>query len=330
MFGGLLLVSAIFNVVYGEYTWCEDLSTHHGELRSYDEPSTCFEANNTGNFMDASSCLGWSMNLFMYCDDLTIRSFALDTCLQNMGDDGTLQFQPCIPNSNDQLWGVGTEGDFIDDYGVTQVKVAFRSFYDNNCLWGPINGRLQTNACNLNDQMYFFFRTKGEVTRSGYMVSNENRYQCVQIDTSSPSLVKVVDVITKPCGPGNVANDSVDVWDLYETGELVNSGNGCCMNWNWNHTGSHIDGELFTDACDYGNDKVWRTLGGIRVGHFYQGTNSLCMSCAYNLNCNVNGTDGVFCGTVSTSACSNVESQRFLFVTDDWTPVRVTSKHRDL
>jgi len=273
------------------------------------------------------------MNQFMYCNDLTIRSYVNGLCLQNGGGGGNLFFSECISQSNNQLWDREAREEFIDDYGITQTKLAFSSHFDGNCMWGPNNsGYLQGHACNQDQQMYFFFRTKGGSIRSGYMVSQLDTNQCLQANTSDPN-GKIVDVITRPCGPGQ-QDEVYDVakWNFHESGEIVNNANGCCLNTYWNHDGTHIDGELFTDACDYVSTTTWRTLG-FEDGSFeyYQNIQTgFCMIVAFNLYCNVNATDGNFCGSVTTSACTDVKTQRFEFLSDDWNPVQVTSTHGEL
>jgi len=313
MFGGLLLASAIFNLVHGaEYAWCEDLS-YHGELRPVLTPNSCFTEASKKNYFATEWCYGYGIQQFMYCLDGTIRNYRWGNCLN--AADGWLKFWPCS-GANSQLWDVFDEGDWDDPYGISQTVLSFRTRSNGLCLWGPVHdGKryyMQTHTCESVNEVLFFFRNRGKVIHSGFIKSQWNNL-CLVPDTRDDTSDKIVDVFAGSCV--EYAGES-SLFDMYETGEIRNTESSCCLN----PYGTLYDHNIYDDVCDYTEKRLWETLEGNDDGDFVHLKNRESGECM-----EIRGEKGINLFKVHTKPCFDTPKQRFAFVSDD-----LTSTHDEL
>jgi len=302
----LLLLSHFFSLVSGG-ALCQD-PLYYGEFRPVQSPSRCL--GTADNHLVISECKGWSDQIHMYCSDGTFRNDRSKFCLQ-ANSKGNLQYYACevLPEVPDyQKWSVYTKEDFVDDFGISQTKLSFKSQKDDSCMWLSSSSQwpgteTQTHSCDKDSSlMYFFFRSKGRLLQSGYMRNQADSTKCVEAEGGN----KDANVGTHTCN-----GTPKQTWKYYESGELVNVASGCCMGGYGTEAG--MNSNLGAGACDYHNDERWDTPEAYADGNHlgYRNLQSnLCMD--------VVATTGF--GNMVIYTCELRSDQRFEWVSENWTP----------
>jgi len=302
----LLFLSHFFSLVSGG-ALCDPI--YHGEFRPFLSPSRCL-GTPIDNQMVIGECHGLSDQIHMYCSDGTFRNSVSGFCLQ-ANERTRLQYYACVvlPEIPDyQKWSVYTKEHFVDDYGISQTKLSFRSHKDDTCMWLSSDSlwpgtETQTHRCETQwPAMYFFFRSKGRLLQYGYLRNQADETQCV----TDKGRYTGGNVVAQTCD-----GTHWQTWKYYESGELVGLASGCCINPEGSQASMYSN--IATGACDYWDDERWDTPEEYADGNYlgYRNLKSnLCMDVA--------GTDGS--GEMLVYTCELRSDQRFEWVSANWTP----------
>lgn len=278
MIGGLLLVSTIFYLVHADSP-CED-PIYSGELRPASNVQWCLTPSGQDKMtIGKTECLGYSDYLYVYCKDHTLRSSKYNTCLTYIGSQFA-ELLDCDAANPNQQFAVVDGGIAIDPFGVNQTKLGFQLKGSDLCFWGPVEScclhlswSLKFELCDYSSDMnYFFFRNKGKLIYQGNLRNLYDPSKCVWA-LGDPSNDKKVYLEVGNCN----TNTNYDWW-MYETGEIVNHGNGVCMQ-------PKKDGSkgqyLMTEACDYNPTTQWSMPEEYHNPPYWQFQNQYSLNCFY-------------------------------------------------
>jgi len=310
MVGGLLFVWALCNLVHGDSDPLCQAPILYGEFRFwfYENRATCFNVDTPHDHrMKVSDCLGYTANLFKYCQDGTFRSVAEGTCAVS---NAWVQFLACDQSDEKQLWDKIYVGTDTDKFGIKQNIFQFKSRSSGLCMMGPEGQKVGKHdisyyvipfECQPDTLGRFFFRSKGELMQSGYLVNQAYPWQCISVE-GNPSIDKVMNIESLTCQPDH----STMRWDFYETGELVNQASGCCL-----VSYENSPSTLKSDACGYSYYNTWTTPEEYADGNFLMFRNKGSGECA---------DIAAGSGAMKTSICGELPGKRFEWQSDEWTP----------
>jgi len=301
-----MLLSLIFSLASGGALCQEPI--YYGELRPRKTPMRCLGTDD--NKLILSECKGWTDQIHMYCGDGTFRNYRSKFCLQ-ANEYNRLQYYACevlpeIPAK--QKWSVSIKGDWVDDFGISQKILSFKSLKDDTCMWLSSDSHtpgteMQTHTCSPDNLlMYFFFRSKGKLIQSGNLRNQKDNTKCISLEDGQ------ID--------GNVGTHTCSIekrqrWKQYESGEIVNQETRCCLG---PEKFDAAEGRnLAAGACDYQPDLRWDTPEAYADGQFLGFRNLLSDLCL-----DVEGHDGF--GNMVIYTCELRADQRFEWVSENWTP----------